>query len=608
MLSLFRNQQIEGDNMQTLYEQHGKDFIAIRNYFEILNADTSHYANSNDICTPLSLVKEMVDCVPKEFWKQKDLKILDCCCGNGNFHAYIGTKTLLNNLYFNEISQKRIDNLLSYFGPNINITQKDFLQFEEIEMYDMVVANPPYAMFTDNGTRAAKNHNLARLFIDKAIKCTKPNGYILFIVPDNWMSFSDRNNLPQLLSSYQFRYLSIHTPKKYFPNVGSTFTFFLVQKKENTESFKVANGYKINDTQVVKLDKGLNFIPLYCSQLVLDILNKTINNDKITKYNVETSSDLHKHNKGMYFSSTADATHKYKLWHTPRQAYYSSIPHKYQEGFKVFISLTTQFETFIDNCGMTQSIAFIRCQDRNEAIQIEKDLQHPLYRFLNNITRYGNFGNNRVWERMPVLNEVVLTDEECTFIKYFNEQYINSHKQEKNKLNKSKKKANKTDEIIKTWEELKDEVNYSTYNYKDYFVHLCDLNPNPHTEKLEIVNLNEEYRNVEGLIYIFVIDDKIFKIGQTTKTFTDRINSYNCGQKANRQKGTCSVTNYYILQSLLSICKPINVYAYIVPKATYEIFREVVISAEAPSKYAERILTVDFEKKYGQKPIGSIQD
>ena len=61
----------------------------------------------------------MVDVIPQSFWGKKDLKILDSCCGNGNFHAYISTKTNLKNLYFNEINSARIANVKKYFGPDI---------------------------------------------------------------------------------------------------------------------------------------------------------------------------------------------------------------------------------------------------------------------------------------------------------------------------------------------------------------------------------------------------------------------------------------------------------------------------------------------------------
>ena len=423
---------------QTLYQQFGTDLNLIKKYFDELNTDKSHYNNSNDICTPMDLVQEMVDKIPEDFWRKDNLKILDCCCGNGNFNAYISTKVPLSYLYFNEINEKRIKNLEHFFGTNINLTKQDFLMFDENQTYDLIVANPPYAKFTEDGKRTAKNHNLSRDFIRKALSITKENGYILFVVPDNWMSFSDSNDLPCLLSNYQFKYLSIHTAKKYFKNVGSTFTYFLLQKTENKEAFIVENGYKIHDTQFVMLDKNIHFIPLYYSPIVKNILDKTINNEKVEKYKVETSSYLHKYTKSYLFSNEESESHPYKVWHTPRQYYFTSIPHKFQDSWKVFISLTTQFETFIDNCGMTQSIAFIQCKNKEEAIQIEKELHHPLYQFLNNITRYGNFGNNRIWQRMPILTAIKLTEEELEFVNHFNQIY-NQKKSKKKEKNNEKK-------------------------------------------------------------------------------------------------------------------------------------------------------------------------
>jgi len=213
----------------------------ITQYFNRLNQDQDHFYNSNDICTPMQCVKEMVDSLPKSFWQKADLKILDPCCGNGNFFAYIATKTNLENLYFNEINPKRIINLKKYFGDNINFSNRDFLEFDQKNMFDLVVANPPYAKFSENNVRVSKNHNLSRDFIKKALEITKIGGYILFISPNNWMSFSDRNLLPQLLSQYQFITIDIHGAKKWFPKVGSSFTWFLLQKAESQNIAKELN-------------------------------------------------------------------------------------------------------------------------------------------------------------------------------------------------------------------------------------------------------------------------------------------------------------------------------------------------------------------------------
>ena len=263
--------------------------------FDALNNTISHFNNTNDICTPMGCVQEMVDSLPKSFWEQDNLRILDSCCGNGNFHAYIQTKVPLKCLYFNEINEKRIANTKEYFGDSINLTQKDFLEFSNEQQFDLVVSNPPYAKFCGE-KRASKNHNLSRPFIAKSLEITKEGGFILFIAPDNWMSFSDRNNLPQLMSRYQFHVLDIHGAKRWFQKVGSSFTWFLLQKVPNSRPFIIQNHYKIKDIVRAKIDKGVQCIPLYYNDTVRRLMHKTINSS-LPKYPVETTSDLHRTTK-----------------------------------------------------------------------------------------------------------------------------------------------------------------------------------------------------------------------------------------------------------------------------------------------------------------------
>lgn len=432
MLTISTNKVSNFNNQLQLFKSKRNDinvalsetekFAELKFHFDNLNNDVSHFVNSNDICTPMDCVKEMVDTIPENFWKNKDLKILDSCCGNGNFHGYIQTKTSLKNLYFNEINEKRIKNVIDYFGSNINLSRKDFLSFPDKEEFDLVVSNPPYAKFND-GIRVSKNHNLSRDFISKALSITKKGGYILFIVPNNWMSFADRNALPKELSQYQFLHLDINGAKKWFPKVGSSFTWFLLKKVPNAKPFKVVNNYVLKDKQETILDKSIDFIPLYYSTIVRSIINKTINNKTLTKYKIETSSNLHRFTKKEFISNEKDGTHIYKLHHTPSQIVWSNKAHKYQEGFKVFISLTNQYETFIDDCGMTQSIAFVRCSSKKEAEKIKQELDNEVFVFLNNITRYGNFNNNRVLQNFPLLNSFSLTKEEIQFIQHFNKMY-----------------------------------------------------------------------------------------------------------------------------------------------------------------------------------------
>jgi len=120
---------------------------------------------------------------------------------------------------------------------------------------------------------------------------------------------------------------------------------------------------------------------------------------------VKTSSDLHKYTKKLLLSSQKDEKFQHKIIHTPKQTVWSARPHKYQKGYKVFISTTSYYGTFVDNCGMTQSIAFIQCPDKKTANNISEVLNHPMYKFINNICRYGNFNNIRILQKFPYCDD-----------------------------------------------------------------------------------------------------------------------------------------------------------------------------------------------------------
>lgn len=376
-------------------------------YFNNLNKDESHFTSSNDICTPMECVKEMVDKIPSEFWKSNP-KVLDPCCGNGNFFAYISTlfedrnKALKENLFFNEINPLRVANVKKYFGEEINLTEMDFLKYPFYERFDLIVANPPYALITE-GKRSAKNHSVSKLFIEKSLELLNPNGYILFIVPDNFMSLSDSNDTFKLISKYDILHMNIHRAKRYFKGVGSSFVYFLVRKSCTETTTRIENGYILNSEDEVVIEKKSSYLPLYFNETVKSIFDKTVNSNR-TKYDVETTSYLHATTKKSLLSEVEDKEHPYRVIHTQNKTLWSSKPHKYQDGWKCFINLTSYYDTFVDSCGMTQSSAFIRCNSKEEAETISKNLKHPLYVFLNNLCRYGNFNNIRVIQKFPKCN------------------------------------------------------------------------------------------------------------------------------------------------------------------------------------------------------------
>jgi len=390
-------------------------FNEIKEYYDkILNTDKTTYKSSNDEPTPINCISEMISKIPNELWSNTNLTILDPCCGNGNFSVpiyyellkYHNKKTILEDiLEFNDINENRLNNVRNVFcneNYNLQITNYDFLKINTNKRYDLIVANPPYAKILENGKRASKNHNLIKDFIEKALSLLKQNGYLLFITPDNWMSFADRNVLIEVITSLQIIHLDIHSAKKYFKKIGSSFTWYIIQNRPYYTNINVSGIWKKREYLSSVVSKQRKYIPLLYNQIVETILSKTIDNIHLPKFDVKTSSDLHKYTKANLISSVKTEEYKYKLIHTPSQIVYSSRPHKFQDGYKIFISTTDKYSVFIDNCGMTQSIVFILCSSKEQAQKYLKILQHPLYVFINNICRWGNFNNIRILQSFPI--------------------------------------------------------------------------------------------------------------------------------------------------------------------------------------------------------------
>lgn len=140
------------------------------------------------------------------------------------------------------------------------------------------------------------------------------------------------------------------------------------------------------------------------------------------------------------------------------------------------------------------------------------------------------------------------------------------------------------------------------FKFKEHFIKIATIMPDASIEALLVKNIiDERYTKETSLVYLFVIDGNVVKVGSTTTTMKDRISSYNCGKKAYRKSGTCSTTNYLVLQSFLLIGKDIDIFAYYTGKIKTSIFGiENYISV--PAKDHEKIINTEL-KKIGEFPI-----
>lgn len=378
------------------------DIESLFSIYDNLNKDNSHKLSNDDICTPMECVKTMLDYIPKHFWQQENIRVLDPCCGNGNFGAYAMFKTDIKNIYFNEINKKRLQNCKNILNPP-NISDYDFLGIEShiLGHFDLIMANPPYS---GGGN---KNRSISNKFIESSIEKLNDKGYLCFVTPNNYMTYNNNNTtLKKLLSLGSFLVIN-NDAKKYFKGIGSSFSIMIWQKGVNNHKTTIINNYLLKDIQRnITIPKDLPFLPLYISQNILNLVQKLISK---TPNNFTYRCDLHNFTQKAFLSDTQDNTYKYRTIHTPRKTRYASKKQDIYDKHIIIIPLSTYFIPYIESkTNTTQSVGYFAFESKKEASDYLKILNKPHFKVLIHLTRYGNFNNIMVLKHLAFDKQITL--------------------------------------------------------------------------------------------------------------------------------------------------------------------------------------------------------
>lgn len=371
-------------------------------FFNKLNEESFHKMSNDDICTSMNLVKIMLDYIPSKFWLNKNIRVLDPCCGNGNFGAYCMFKTDLNNLWFYDINQVRLDICKQVLNPK-NIKNQDFLKLDG-EKFDLIMGNPPYS---GGGN---KNRSLSNTFIEHSIDLLNDGGFLCFVTPNNWMTYNNNNaTLKKLLQNGSFIVIN-NDVKKFFPGVGSSFTVFLWQKNVFDNKTIVYNNFLIKDKQTVKIPQDIEFVPLYISKDVLGICKKTHQkNENAFNYRC----DLHNFTKADYLDDIQDKIFKYETVHTARKTRYAKFKQDIYDKWITIIPLSTYYVPYVrHNVNVTQSVGYIAFDTEQEANDYLSILNRDEFKVVVHLTRYGNFNNIMVLKHLRFDKKINFTGSE----------------------------------------------------------------------------------------------------------------------------------------------------------------------------------------------------
>lgn len=153
---------------------------------------------------------------------------------------------------------------------------------------------------------------------------------------------------------------------------------------------------------------------------------------------------------------------------------------------------------------------------------------------------------------------------------------------------------------------------YGFYKIADADLKSVDrFEKNPEVNPIDykvVVGMEKKYNEYRELIYILAIDGKVAKIGGTYVGMKGRHQSYNCGTRKARAKGTCSVTNFNITETQYAAImsgKNVEWYVYDVPlaEATINVWgEEMTYNAKTFYKY-ESALCNKYKELTGHFPI-----
>jgi hypothetical protein len=388
-----------------------------------------------EVFTPLPLVDEMLDKLPTDLWSNPNLKWIDPSCGSGNFLIRVFDR-LMNGLievipdeedrrkhileqmiYGVELQPKNVIISMMFLDPDnkykLNLACADALKFDywnEMK-FDVVVGNPPYQEIDKNWRSKGAGKNLWSRFVYKANELLRQNGYLSFIHPSSWMSPSsssskDENILTDIFLKYNMFYLEVETAKRFFPKVGSTFSWYVIQKsteKQNNLQTIVTCDY--NQQRYVSniILEDIQFLPTLICKESLSIMKKTVfsNNDKMTFIRI---CSLHSQNSKKNLSKIKDEIFSYKVRHTGAQILWTNTPvSSIHNQKKVTVSGPGYLSPLYDDgeCSTTEHSLSVVVSDKIEGDIIIRLLESKLYRFILQICKWSGFNHPKVLNSLP---------------------------------------------------------------------------------------------------------------------------------------------------------------------------------------------------------------
>ena len=441
------------DSIREIYRKCSPDKLRqlIANHF----IPTANEQKTNaEVPTPVKLVDEMLDTIPKEFWTSPN-KVFEPCCGKGNFVLGIFDRFYrgLESKYLDEIERCKVImteciyyadltalnvfittellkcHIQSYCGLeeldidySFNYTIGDTLKLDikkewSINGFDAVIGNPPYQKNFNNNNGRVGGSSLWSEFINYSMNIIKDNGYLLFITPCSWMTGGSNkqsgNILNGVMQKYTLLHVNIEECAKYF-SVASTFSYYLIKKIVEDTNFECICNYKkkIYKSQISNNNfRKLLVVPKIFTNEMISIINKieNANNDKLHFQRVrdlDSSAQIKRYNE----------TGKYSVRHKVVDIRHTDWEQECMNKDKIIISMPGYIKaTYDKECGCSDASLFMYVNNLQHGEDLINLLNSNIYQLIiNSYRELTGLNNHKNINRLSIVNikDIIFTNKE----------------------------------------------------------------------------------------------------------------------------------------------------------------------------------------------------
>lgn len=226
---------------------HSLDRSEFPNYWEYSRA--KKIEELGQFFTPIETAQNLHKC----FQILPSYKVCDMAAGTGNLLAGLTCK-----LYANELDEDTY-NVCKYILPGAKIENTNFEYYEPAANFEIIFGNPPFNFSVKD---EEDNFQLSQmLYIERAAKYLKPNGFLCVIVPAHFLTdgFFEKTRIEKINKNFSFICQSLLSENTFSANISTKVMVFQKTGTCSVNSFDPLKYIPYDQISAVVLPLSIQF-------------------------------------------------------------------------------------------------------------------------------------------------------------------------------------------------------------------------------------------------------------------------------------------------------------------------------------------------------------